>query len=88
MIKKIINWILKLFKRDTYGITPAFIERKNANTKTPVAKKDMPKKMVVPRWEKPCKHCGDPMMVSVGQIVFTHRSCRTDYRRHLRSRYA
>jgi hypothetical protein len=89
MLKRIINWILKLFRRDTYGITQAFIDRKKANTKDVApSKKDMPKKMVVPRWEKPCKHCGDPMMVSIGQIVFTHRSCRTDYRRHLRSRYA
>lgn len=86
MLKRFFNWILKLFKRDTYGITPAFIERKNANTKTPpVVKKDMPKKMVVPRWGKPCAECGNPMMVSVGQIALTHKECRKAYRRRVKN---
>lgn len=93
MLKKFFNWILKLFKRDTYGITPAFLERLKPHQKDPSRKKnfestkDVPK-LVIPRIQKPCKHCGDPMFVSVGQIVYTHRACRTDYRRSLRSRYA
>lgn len=51
--------------------------RKFRNTE-PKQKKQ---KLGLPRFTKPCKMCHDPMYVAKGQIAFTHRDCRTLYRR-------
>lgn len=79
----IINWFRSLFRDNTFRL-PALPERFKVGG-TPSSEKE---RKVLPRKPKDClyPYCrvGAPMMVSVGQIAFTHRECRTDFRQMLR----
>lgn len=73
-IKKFFSWILSFFRDDTFRL-PSMPERKQVGG-TPSKEE----KKVIPRKQKPCLYCRGMMMVSVGQIAFTHRKCRTNFR--------
>jgi hypothetical protein len=77
MIKKILNWFRSLFNKKFSDKLKNFTLKSSAKRGSEIK----PEKLEIPRWKKACKQCGDPMFVSVGQIVYTHGDCRTLYRR-------
>lgn len=100
-MKKILNFILNLFRRkdhtDRFHIPKHISETsgfRRGSDKAPInrsmngfrkfkntAPKQKKQKLGLPRFTKPCKMCKEPMYVAKGQIAFTHRDCRTMYRR-------
>lgn len=66
----------------------AIVPDANGHLKKQYDRQIKKKKKVIPRSELLCKHCHRPMMVSIGQMVETHKECRKDYRQSKRVKYA
>lgn len=69
MIRKIINWFVSLFKSKFKDSLKDFIPKSGVKRGSEVK----PEKLFIPRAKKVCPMCEEPMFVSIGQIVFTHR---------------
>lgn len=71
LIKTIVEFFKKMFGKKKQEIK---LEPKKMTFKE---WKAFRKANPLPRFQKPCKLCGKPMFVSVGQIVYFHGECRT-----------
>lgn len=84
MLKRIINFILGLFRKKNYNDALSGYEAP-ASFKAGAEK---PKEIKRKIYEIPCQLCHEGMPISNGQIVFTHRECRKKYRQVMRMKHA
>jgi len=69
MLKKFFQWFLSLFRKSSIDSLEGYVPKSSVKRGSDVK----PDKLVIPRLVKPCPVCSEPMHVSIGQIVFSHR---------------
>lgn len=85
IILNVIIFFRRLFRKNASVSSPEFIPLKRKLSFQ--EHKALKKSMNIKRFQEPCKYCGQPMFVSVGQIAYFHRACRTKGRNQNALRY-
>ena len=84
MLKKIINFILNLFRKKNYNdALSGYVAPSGAVSGSP-----KPKPVERKVYEMPCGYCHEGMPIVNGQVAYAHKACRTKYRAQLRRRHA